>query len=306
MLPGMERPAFPFDRAAHRREDLGYLEDSLTRPDSLLLPVADGQNLVRMHESRVELFMPTLAEAGSLIDAGGELVWLGELSGQACFALDVSHVPSPEQHPAIPTDVEPRDLRFLIARLQAELAQLAGYARGMLYWHQHHRYCGTCGAPTRPRKGGHLRVCTSEGCGRDLFPRTDPAVLVLVRSGDRVLLGRQPKWPTGMYSTLAGFVEPGESLEEAVVREVAEETGVQVGQPVYRASQSWPFPASLMVGFEVEAVSEAITLGDEELEDARWFTLAELQNPTLPGFFVPPPGSLAGNLLQAVRDRALK
>src|SRR5690606_14980610 len=125
---------------------------------------------------------------------------------------------------------------------------------GLAYWHARHRFCGVCGAPTVCQQGGHQRRCT--GCGAVHFPRTDPAVIVLVTRGERCLLGRSARFPHGMYSTLAGFVEPGESLEETVAREVFEEAGVRVGPPRYRSSQPWPFPASLMVGFRAEALSD--------------------------------------------------
>lgn len=298
MLSRMKSSHPRFDRASHLRDDLNYLEAQLRDGNSRVLPVFRDETLVEEQGDELGLFMPRLAEASALIDDGGELVWLGELEGQACFAVDISDVPNAADHPAIPGSVQPRDLRFLMGRVGAFEGQLGGYARGMLYWHRRHRHCGHCGTPTRPRKGGHVRVCDDDGCGHEQFPRTDPAILVVVQREQHVLLGRQPRWPKGMYSALAGFVEPGESLEEAVVREVREETGIEIGAPVYRASQPWPFPASLMVGFTAEATSHDITLGDEELEDAQWFHVDELNNPSLPGFFVPPPTSLAGDLLR--------
>ena len=150
------------------------------------------------------------------------------------------------------------------------------YARAMTHWHATHLYCGACGAPTESREGGHIRVCTNESCAKHHFPRTDPAVIMLVEKGDRCLLGRKSEWAQGRYSTLAGFVEPGESLEDAVRREVMEETGVVVSDVEYHSSQPWPFPASLMLGFFCKAETEAIHRNDKELEDARWFTREEL------------------------------
>jgi NAD+ diphosphatase len=145
--------------------------------------------------------------------------------------------------------------------------------------------------------------CTRPGCDTETFPRLDPAIIVLVTdpSGERALLGRQAAWPAGRYSTIAGFVEPGESLEEAVVREVAEETGVQVGEVTYDSSQPWPFPSSLMLGFHAVARSEAITLRDGELEDARWFTRAEIAagHPALP-----PPGAISARLIDSWFNQA--
>ena len=139
------------------------------------------------------------------------------------------------------------------------------------------RFCGNCGSQTAIREGGYMRVCTNDDCGQRHFPRMDPAIIVLVTCGERCLLGRKPVWPEGMYSTIAGFVEPGESIEDAVVREVREETGVEVAEMCYRSSQPWPFPTSLMLGFRARAKSEAIRVEQDELEDARWFTRAEMQ-----------------------------
>ena len=287
----------PFDRAGHLRDDLDYLESQLQSGETWLLPVHRGRTLLTQDAASVAPFMPTVAGAGSLLHADAELVWLGRFDGRGCFAVDVSHLPDPSAHPAIPNEVEAQDLRYVLASMPAWQAHLAAYATGMLTWHRRHRYCGGCGASTRPRRGGHVRVCSASACGAEIFPRLDPAVLVLVRYEDRFLLGRQASWPKGMYSALAGFVEPMETLEETVVREVEEEAGIHVTDVRYRASQPWPFPSSLMIGFTATAVSDRIHLADQELEDAAWFTADELRNPTRPGFFTPPREALAGQLL---------
>jgi NAD+ diphosphatase len=146
----------------------------------------------------------------------------------------------------------------------------------MIAWRRRHRFCGTCGAVTHPAKSGHVLVCSDPACRSEQFPRIDPAIIVLVSDGERALLGRQASWPLGRYSTIAGFVEPGESLEDAVAREVLEETGIEVDRVDYHSSQPWPFPASLMLGFMAHAVTSQIHLRDQELEDARWFSRAEL------------------------------
>jgi NAD+ diphosphatase len=147
---------------------------------------------------------------------------------------------------------------------------LLAYARGLIYWHGRHRFCGVCGSPTLAFEGGHVRRCTNPACGSSHFPRTDPAVIMLVTDGDRALVGRQAVWPKGMHSTLAGFVEPGESLEAAVAREVFEEAGIEVDQVRYHSSQPWPFPCSIMLGFYARARTTEIKLDQLELEDARW------------------------------------
>jgi NAD+ diphosphatase len=173
---------------------------------------------------------------------------------------------------------------------------LLAYARALALWKARHRFCGACGAPNLPARAGHVMRCSREGCGAETFPRLDPAIIVLVTdpSGERALLGRQASWPPGRYSTIAGFVEPGESLEDAVIREVAEETGVLVDDVVYESSQPWPFPSSLMLGFRAVARSDAITLRDGELEDARWFTRADIAagHPALP-----PAGAISARLI---------
>ena len=141
----------------------------------------------------------------------------------------------------------------------------------MMFWNARHRFCGLCGSPTRSEEAWHMRRCTAPQCNTMHFPRTDPAVIMLVTDGDRALLGRSRHFPTGMYSTLAGFLEPGESLEDAVAREVREESGIVVGPVFYHSSQPWPFPANIMLGFYAEAATSEITVDYGELEDARWF-----------------------------------
>jgi NAD+ diphosphatase len=166
-------------------------------------------------------------------------------------------------------------LRQAAMVLSQEDGGLAAYAAALLNWHRRHRFCANCGHPTGVGEAGLVRSCPN--CGAEHHPRTDPVVIMLVTDGDeRLLLGRQAAWPTGRYSALAGFVAPGESLEEAVAREVHEETGVRVGRPRYVASQPWPFPSSLMLGFSAPWLGGEPRIGDEELQDARWFERAEL------------------------------
>ena len=165
----------------------------------------------------------------------------------------------------------------------------------MLHWRRRHRYCGACGAPTASASAGHVMKCTNAACATDHFPRLDPAIIVLVTDGERALLGRQAAWPEGRYSTIAGFVEPGESLEDAVAREVLEETGVRVLESEYHSSQPWPFPSSLMIGFTARAAAEAVPRADEELEDVRWFTREQVAA-GFPG--LPPPQSVSFRLIE--------
>lgn len=286
----MDAPS-PFDRAAHRRRDLDFLEARLGDPSTLLVPVWREQTLV----AGERLVLPRVQNARNLVERADEIVFLGLQGDFAYFALDLSSLDDVLAHPALTG--APQDLRAIGATLPAAEAGLAAYARALCTWHRRHRHCGVCGHETRPRAGGHLRVCARGDCATEHFPRTDPAVLVVVHDGDRCLLGRQRSWPRGMYSALAGFVEPGETLEDAVVREVAEETGIVVDDVRYARSQPWPFPASLMLGFSARAVGGTLAL-DDELEAAGWFTRAELAAPPREDFFVPGPYSLAGRLLR--------
>ncbi len=177
---------------------------------------------------------------------------------------------APVPHPALPPAFGFGDLRAVMAALTPEEAGAAAEAKGVLGWHETHRFCAMCGGPTEAGDAGWRRVCPA--CGAQHFPRTDPVVIMLILSGEALLVGRSPGWPPGMYSLLAGFMEPGESIEAAVRREVFEEAGVRVGRVDYLASQPWPFPSSLMIGCRGEAGGRAITLDPVELEDARWIS----------------------------------
>lgn len=202
-----------------------------------------------------------------------QLVLLGWFRGKRCVLveLDAADVG------ALPDGTRFEELRVMATLLPAAEAGLLAYVRGISIWRSRHRFCGNCGARLVPERGGHVLRCSNAACAQESFPRMDPAIIVMVSDGERALLGRQASWPQGRYSTIAGFVEPGESLEDAVVREVAEETGVAVHGIRYHSSQPWPFPASLMVGFEACCAPLASIHVGGELEDARWFTRAEIK-----------------------------
>ncbi len=223
-----------------------------------------------------------------------ELILLGDYRGLAIFTTEIEAATPPE----LADGAEFADLRLAAALLPHDEAGLVAYARAMISFRHRHRFCGSCGSPTRPERNGRAMTCTRESCATEFFPRVDPAVIVLVTDGDRALLGRQAGWPAGRYSTIAGFVEPGESLEDAVRREVLEETGVEAGAMTYQSSQPWPFPRSLMLGFRAEARSTYIDLGDRELEDARWFSRAELAG----GSMLPFSQSIAFRLIEEWYD----
>ncbi|HEX7047256.1 MAG TPA: NAD(+) diphosphatase [Gammaproteobacteria bacterium] len=180
------------------------------------------------------------------------------------------------------------ELRPLALLLSATDAALIAHARAVMHWHQTHRYCGSCGSELHCASAGHARRCLNDACNmREIFPRIDPAVIMLVTHEDRCLLGRQRGWPEGRYSCLAGFAEAGETLEEAVRREVLEESGVHVDDVVYHSSQPWPFPQSLMIGFRARALSPEIILHDDELEDARWFSRDDIRRQLAAGTLKP-------------------
>ena len=197
-------------------------------------------------------------------------VLLGEHAGVRWAARAVGEA---EQGSFGAGDEELAGVRAAASSLPALEAGLVVHGAGLLGWHRGARHCGFCGAPTRAAHSGHQRVC--DGCGAVLFPRTDPAVITLVRRDDRCLLINQPAWPPDRFAAVAGFVEPGETLEQAVAREVAEEVGLSLTAVEYVASQPWPFPHSLMIGFRSVVAPGELRLG-EEVREARWFTRAEL------------------------------
>jgi NAD+ diphosphatase len=259
------------DRLAHWRKDEARWRAAVTDPNTVFVPVWRNQSLVRIAEGRMRAFLPSSIERIVDLEAE-ELVLLGEFNQRACFALALTS----EALPTFEEAVEGQDLRTIAGELSPPEAGLLAYARAMILWRDRQRFCGRCGAPTRALQGGHVRQCTNAACGEQVFPRTDPAIIVLITDGERALLGRQASWPPGRYSTIAGFVEPGESLEDTVIRETQEETGVRVEQVKYHSSQPWPFPSSLMLGFIATATTTEIRLSDAELEDARWLSRRQI------------------------------
>jgi NAD+ diphosphatase len=275
MTPRTDRPNVFAGPYLDRRSDLRDQQDWLARagrdPAARFVPVWQSRNLFL----RGEVPGAVLLAADHVVvqaAAAENLVFLGLYREQACFLLELEGDAPPDVDP----QGEFRELRFLGALLPQDEAGLLAYARALTLWRQRHRYCGVCGASTRGARAGHVLVCSNEGCRAEQFPRIDPAIIVLVTDGERALLGRQSSWPAGRYSTIAGFVEPGESLEDAVAREVREETGVAVYDIQYHSSQPWPFPSSIMLGFTAMASSADIVRADQELEDVRWFSRAEI------------------------------
>ena len=259
------------DRAGHRRRDPVWLAEQLGHPESRFVAVWRSQSLIAGLAGGAP--EAVLLRRDALLAVEGEPILLGLREERAYFALDLSAREAPLEAIRTPQQapIEFTDLRRVGPLLARPDGALLAYARGIVHWHGRHRFCAVCGSPTRSEEGGHLRRCTDPACNAPHFPRTDPAVIMLVTDGERALLGRQKIWPKGQHSTLAGFVEPGESLEEAVAREVEEETGIRVEDVQYHSSQPWPFPSSIMLGFTARATNTEITLDPEELEAARWF-----------------------------------
>lgn len=265
----------PLDRADHIRNDAVALE-ALKDERALLLRL-DGLDPVMDDDNRIQW--------GSLDEAdGAELVFLGLMEGRVCFAP----IPKPDRTGG---GAMGNAMRRIMGGMPAEDLAIYGMARSVVDWHARHRFCARCGSGTAPAKGGWQRTCGT--CKAEHFPRVDPVTIMLVEHGGRLLLGRQPNFPEGFYSALAGFVEPGETIEEAVAREVMEEAGVTVKGADYVMSQPWPFPAQLMIGCFATAEDDRLIVDRTELEDARWFTREEvasaMASPAGGGAFVPPP-----------------
>jgi NAD+ diphosphatase len=277
------------DRAAHLRSDETWFSNALKDQTSRVVAVWNSRNLVSEAAPRAAFL--TLDKIPAEQRNLSSLILLGCADGINFFAYEFESIDPPQ----FGSDTRFEDLRLVASLLPANDAGILAYARALVSWRRRHRFCGSCGYPTLPARGGHVLVCTNASCRHEQFPRLDPAIIVLITDGERALLGRQATWPLGRYSTIAGFVEPGESLEDAVVREVLEETGVLVDNIEYHSSQPWPFPSSLMIGFSARAVTHEIERRDDELEDARWFSREEVAAGTP---VLPPQQSISFSLIE--------
>lgn len=284
------------DRRTIERADDAWIDTQRNSLDARFVIVTTKHSLVDDTPALVQLPHEALPP--------GWLAWQsvflgfvpGTASGTPLFALAApdEYVAHFERHGRF------AELRPLAMRLPSTDAALVAHARAVIHWHSTHRYCGGCGQALECARGGHARRCVNDSCHMmEIFPRIDPVVIMLVTHGDRCLLGRQHGWPPGRYSCLAGFAEAGETLEEAVRREVLEEAGVHVTDVRYHSSQPWPFPQSLMIGFMARAESPDITLHDHELEDARWYSRADIHRELAAGTLrVSAPLSIAYRLLR--------
>lgn len=275
------------DRAAHIRGDADALAAARANVDAKTIVLWQGKPLI--HKTRPAAVLRVSLDHPCLDQSGSVQMFLGLEEGAPIFATmidgwipedqDLSQIsqfldPSEQHHPACAQDEVFAELRRIMTWLSPRDAELAATARGIFSWHDSHKFCANCGTKTVIGMAAWQRDCPN--CGRHHFPRTDPVVIMLITNGNSVLMGRSPGWPQGMYSLLAGFVEPGETLEAAVRREVFEEAGIHVGAVSYLASQPWPFPASLMFGCAGVATSSKITIDPDEIEDAIWVTREDM------------------------------
>lgn len=289
------------ERLSEQRSD-DAVEAALVDPSARLIAVRSGRVYLKVIGKNLDPFYPP----NGMDLLGPRLqhaVLLGRDSAGPVLAVPVGTEPDD-----LPEDIKAIDFRSVYVQGLLNTEALGALAQGaaLLAWHSAHRFCGRCGSKTDMRAGGYKRVCNN--CASESFPRTDPVAIMLAVQRDRCLLGRSPHFPEGMYSCLAGFVEPGETIENAVRRETLEEAGIRIGRVAYHSSQPWPFPYSLMIGCHGEALNDDIRMDDEELEDCRWFTQAEVRammRGETAGLFVPPEGAIAHHLIRAWANHEL-
>jgi NAD+ diphosphatase len=297
----------PLDRASHRRADKEWLAAAFADKRSLFMPVWKLMPfLIKGREGKHEAGWITSELMLPLMRPGASTIFLGVHNEAAHFAVDISGLPDPAAHGALAGLGTFADLRTIAEEIDAGDAAILAQAKSVIDWHQRHGFCANCGQPTVTADAGYKRVC--EGCNTEHFPRTDPVVIMLALNGDACLLGRQAKWPAGFYSALAGFVEPGETIEEAVAREIMEESGVKIGEVLFHSTQPWPYPSSLMIGCYARALTTEIHLEQDELSDARWFTRAEVRDALArrgtPDLRLPPPLAIAHQLVKSWIEQA--
>ncbi len=287
----------PLDRVSQRRGDAAWLTALLDDPETRLLPFCELKPVVR-DPAAPDLEWQQVAPWRQAIDGGATLVLLGIGDGRAHFALDASGVAE-----ALAGAAATADVRSLAALIPGPQAAILAEARSAIDWHARHRFCAQCGTKSTVASGGWNRVCPN--CRAHHYPRVDPVVIMLAVRGERCLLGRGRRRVGSRYSCLAGFMEPGETIEEAVRREVLEESGIRVGRVRYLASQPWPFPSTLMMGLLAEALTEEIRIDPEELAEARWFERDEVRamvdrsrsDDPIPGVATLPPPLAIGHQL---------
>ena len=277
------------NRQGDYRNNKKLIEKIIVDKKTKFIPYFEGKNLFKQKNENIEAIKLNNEQLITFFPKGiDNPVFLGVANEINYVGLDISN-----KNPNIDLWLEEHDIIVEDLRRYGPLiddidASFLALTNGMFFWHNTHQFCGSCGFKNISKEGGFVKACSNNKCGKNHFPRTDPAIITLISFQDKVLLGRSPRFPEGMYSTLAGFVEPGESLEQALEREVFEEVGVKVKNIKYFNSQPWPFPASLMLGFFAEAINEEMNIDYNEIEDAHWFSIEELrtlQHPSINGGF---------------------
>lgn len=293
---------FPLDPADHLRGDDKWLYEKITHADSRFVIYANGRPLMDISDD-LDIAVKSVDEVNVMTGgnwADTDWVFIGTEGEIATFAVALN------QKIDLPDHEKFIDLRSVALQVGAEefsiMPSLLGRGKMLLEWNGRRHYCSCCGHKTKAGRGGYVRICINKKCAAEHFPRTDPVVIMMVTDGDRCLLGRGKGWPEGNYSALAGFMEPGETIEEATRREVFEEAGIKVGRVTYMRSQPWPFPSSLMIGVRAEALTTEITLDSDELAEAIWMDKQKLrdlfENGGDKSFNIPPKIAIARYLLE--------
>jgi NAD+ diphosphatase len=294
----------PLDRASDKRVDAGWIEARRRDPSSLILPLWRLEPLLRDSPAsnpgaELGLLSPEIAEAVAAADA--VCIFLGLEGERAVFALDISAAGDSANEGPLAGLGYFRDARTAAQLVPIREAAILGQAKALIDWHQRHGFCPRCGAPTKIMDAGYRRQC--ERCRAEHFPRVDPVVIMLAIDGEACLVGRGKQFPPGMFSALAGFIEPGETIEEAVRRELMEEASARVGAVTYHATQPWPFPSSLMIGCFAQAESRAVKADENELAELRWIERSVarelIAGKEFDGLRIPPPVAIAHHLIRA-------
>ncbi len=291
----------PLDRAGHLRTDPEWLKAAWSDRKSAFIPVWKLMPfLIRNREGRRETGWITGDLALPLMQPGATVIFLGLYKDSAHFAIDISGMQDPERTGALAGLGTFADLRTVAEEIDIGDAAILAQAKSLIDWHQRHGFCANCGATTAVADAGYKRVCAA--CKTEHFPRTDPVVIMLPTNGDTCLMGRQPKWPAGFFSALAGFIEPGETIEEAVARECKEEAGIEIDQVSFHSTQPWPYPSSLMIGCYARAKTTQIILDGNELSEAKWFTKDQIRAAMVKGtneLRMPPALAIAHQLVKS-------
>ncbi len=289
-------------RSSELRKDENFLKSILDSEDVNFIPMKDDENYFISGKEEIKPLILTRRELERYIKdiSLDKMIFLGKINEKFYFSINIKS--KIEKNTFINQgDIITDQLRNVIGSLTELDSSYLALAKGMTFWHEKNKFCGVCGSKTKMEEAGFVLRCVNKNCNQSHFPRTDPAIITLVSNKDKVLLARSSRFPQKMYSTLAGFVEPGESLELALKREVYEEVGVNVYKIEYFQSQPWPFPASLMLGFFAETEDTDLNIDEDEIEDANWFNISQLKDLTHPeikdGFKLPRFDSIARRLV---------